>query len=102
MPSILTCADCHEQGDCPTDHRPDGAATRAVIIELALVEAELRSLAAHDRRSALLPSTLAWRDQLQAHESHLLRALHRRRLAFHALRRDDRLVDGSRGPRWVW
>jgi hypothetical protein len=91
----------NEQHEQPPDIK--SAFTRALIIELAVVEDRLRSLASRAPELNPPPNITAARDQLQTHERHILRALHRRQLGFRALPSDGhQRGNGSRLPREIW
>ena len=98
-------AGSHEQNAMTTAERSDreSAATRGLIVALAATQGQLRSLARGSAEVGPTPGRTAARDQLTTHEGHLLRALHRRHLAFRALPpAGDELPRRSRSVRETW
>jgi len=63
----------------------DARSTRRLIIDLALVEDQMRSLSSRRAQAGPRPDGTALQDQLETHEREILRALNQRRLAFRAL-----------------
>ncbi len=104
MTLFTRSAQCDGQRAHPTLDRPDAkAATRGLIIGLALVQSRLRSFASGASVTDPAPHVTAQRDQLRTHERHLLEALQRRRLGFRALASDDdQILTGSRAPQLLW
>lgn len=63
-------------------HADETAPTRALVIDLAVVQDQLRSLATRWSQAGPTPHGTALWDQLAAHEREVLRSLRGRRLPF--------------------
>lgn len=91
----------------PPDHPPpdradrDGSSTSTLVVDLALVEGQLRALWARGAKAGATPHGTALQDQLETHERDILRTLHRRHLAFRPLPTGGGPGGpATGGPRW--
>ena len=74
--------------------------TPGLIVDLALVEDRLRSLARRRTQAGPTPHGTAQQDQMQAYERDILTTLHRRRLSFRALAVDGGATLGEASVAW--
>ena len=81
----------------------EGLPTRTLIIDLAVVEDRLRSLASRRSQAGPTPHSRALSDQLETHEREILRTLQRRRLPFRPVSSGRGTSSGpSGGGRFTW
>ncbi len=81
----------------------EGMSTRALVIDLALVEDRLRSLTSRRTQTGPTLCGTALADQLEAHEREIPQTLHRRRLSLRALATDGEMPRGeSAGTHPTW
>ena len=90
----------HDEGVCAR-RRKDGRPTSTLVIDLAVVQDQLRSLAERRDHTGPAPHSTALGDQLQAREREILLSLDERRLSFRPVDADGGLAFGGSGGTYV-